>query len=177
MRMPWMAVLACVAWGAAGCSSGADLAAGTDGNDCVAEPGSVIDVSSEPDWRQYADYREWTDADGCPVRIDIVAERPGPDHCGWEDADVLIVGDPLGEPYTSPSDTLHFVRDPNGVFGVPQLSEGFEPDADLPDNAVDSGFRRDGVSLWHVPGDQSQVWLVSDTSIEKWPGGDTPLCA
>ena len=56
---------------------------------------------------KYADYCEWTNTDGCLVRIDIVAERPGPDHCGWEDADVLIVGSPLGEPYTTPSDSRH----------------------------------------------------------------------
>jgi hypothetical protein len=178
-RVMWtsrVVVLACVAW-AAGCSSDANVASGITANDCAAEPGSPIDLSSEPDWRQHAEYREWTDADGCLVRIDIVAERPGPDHCDWEDADVLIVGNPLGEPYTSPSDTLHFVRDPNGVFGVPELAEGFDAEADLPADAVDTGFRRDGVSLWHVPGNQSQVWLVSESSIEKWPGGDTPLCA
>lgn len=175
MRILRVVVVAFVVGVAAGCSANEEVVEGPDVDDCAAEPGSVTDVSSEPDWRPYADYRDWTDAEGCLVRIDIVAERTGPEHCGWEDADVLIVGDPLGEPY-SPSDSLHFVRDPQGVYGLPQLADGFVANADLPDDAVDTGFRREGVSLWHVPGDQSQVWLKSETSVEKWPEGDTPLC-
>jgi len=53
---------------------------------------------------------------------------------------------------------------------------GYDPDARLPDDAVDSGFRRDGVSLWHVPGDQSAVWLASGATAERWPRGEPPLC-
>ncbi len=178
MPRSWtVVVLASVAVAAAGCSSSGDVVAGADAETCAVEPGSVIDLDSEPDWREHADYRPWTDADGCLLRIDILAERSGPEHCGWEDADVLIVGEPLGEPYTSSSDTVHFVRDLEGVFGKPDLAEGFVAGADLPDEAVDSGFRRDGISLWHVPEDQSQVWLVSKNSVEQWPEGDPPLCA
>lgn len=171
-------VVTCMAVAAAGCASGgADVVAGADADTCATEPGSVIDLDSEPDWRQHADYRPWTDADGCLLRIDILAERSGPEHCGWEDADVLIAGAPLGEPYTSSSDTVEFVRDPEGVFEQPGLADAFVAGGDLPDGAVDSGFRRDGISLWHVPGDQSQVWLVSENSVEQWPAGDPPLCA
>lgn len=160
------------------CSSGDDDAviAGGESQDCGAGPGSVTDVDSEPDWRRYADYRPWTDTDGCLLRIDIVAERSGSEHCGWGKADVLIVGQPLGEPYTSPNDTVHFVRDPAAVLGQPDLAAAYDPEASVPDGAINSGFRRDGVSLWHVPGNQSAVWLVSSNTAERWPRGDPPLC-
>jgi len=152
--------------------AGVDAATG-----CAAEPGSVTDVETEPDWRPYADYRPWTTPDGCLVRIDVLAERPGPDHCDWGDADVLIAGSPLGERYSSVDDSVHFVRDPEGVFGQPELAEGYDPDAELPAAAVDSGFRRDGIALWHVPNDASAVWLVAGEWVGRWPGGDPPLCA
>jgi hypothetical protein len=161
-----------------GCSSTGDdiVTAGSETDGCGADGGSATDIESEPDWRRHADYRPWTDGEGCLVRIDIVAELSGPEHCGWEKADVLIVGQPLGEPYTSPEDAVHFVRDPAAVFGQPELAAGYDPDASLPDDAVDSGFRRGDVSLWHVPGDQSAVWLLSDDTAERWPRGDPPLC-
>jgi len=146
-------------------------------HECKAEEGSVIDVAHQPNWRPYADYLPWTDRDSCLLRIDVVAERPGPDHCAWEDARVLIVGQPLGTSYTTPADDTEFVRDPEGVFGRPDLSAGFDPDATLPDDAVDSGYRRDDLALWHTPGDQSAIWLVSPDGIERWPAGDTPLCS
>lgn len=172
-RLRWLGLTACCVVVALGGCSADDVSA--DEKRCRAEAGSVIDVDTEPDWRRHAEYRSWTDADGCLLRIDVVAERPGPSHCGWEDADVLIVGDPLGERYGSAS--VHFVRDPDGVFGLPELAEGFVADDELPGTAVDSGFRRDGTSLWHVPGDQSQVWLVAGGAVERWPRGDPPICS
>lgn len=172
------AAAACFAVGVlAGCRSGQEhVTAGGEPGDCGSKPGSVTDIESEPDWRRHADYRPWTDTEGCLLRIDIVAERPGPEHCGWDAADVLIVGHPLGAPYTSPDDTAHFVRDPAATFGRPHLANGYDPDASLPDDAIDTGFRRGGVSLWHVPGDQSAVWLVSGDTTERWPSGDPPIC-
>lgn len=171
----WRVLCLAAGWAAltlGGCSSDD---AEAEGKRCTAERGSVTDVDNEPDWRQHADYRPWTDTKGCLVRIDVVAERSGPDHCGWEDADVLIVGDPLGERYGAES--VQFVRDPDGVFDRPALTEGFAADAEVPDSAVDSGFRRGGVQLWHAPDDQSQVWLVDGDSAESWPQGETPICS
>jgi hypothetical protein len=134
-------------------------------------------VAHEPDWRRHANYLPWTDRDGCLLRIDVVAERPGPDHCGWEKARVLIVGQPLGARYTTPADTTEFVRDPDGVFGRPDLTAGFDPGATLPGDAMDSGYRRGNLAIWHIPGDQTAIWLVSPGGVERWPAGDAPLCA
>lgn len=147
-----------------------------DPHECEAKEGSVIDVAHEPNWRSNASYLPWTDADGCLLRIDVLAERPGPEHCGWQQARVLIVGQPLGTPYTTRADTTEFVRDPDGAFDRPDLTAGFDPLATLPDDAVDSGFRRDDLAVFHTPGDQSAIWLVSPEGVERWPAGDPPLC-
>ncbi len=145
--------------------------------ECEATNGAVTDVAHEPDWRQFADYEWWTDADGCLLRIDVLAERPGPEHCGWEAAQTIIAGQPLGARYTAPEDTTHFVRDPDGVYGRPELTAGFEPDATVPEGAIDSGYRKGGAELWHIPGDQAAIWLVSPNGVERWPAGETPNCS
>lgn len=138
--------------------------------------GSPTDVAHEPDTRRFADYRPWSTDDGCLVRIDVLAERSGPDHCGFEDADVIITGTPLGELYTSPDDTQTYIRDPGGVFGRPEVAAAFEPSATLPDDAVDSGYRRDDVELWTVPDDPSSIYIVTPDATERWPLGEQTLC-
>jgi hypothetical protein len=85
---------------------------------CVGASGSVTDVSTEPDWRRYGDYRPWTTADGCLVRIDVLADRPGPAHCGWEAARVIIAAIPIGARYSNESNDANYVRDPDNVAGA-----------------------------------------------------------
>jgi len=146
-------------------------------HECDGASGSDIDVVREPNWRRYAAYLPWTDRDGCLVRIDVLAERPGPEHCGWERARVLIMGQPLGSRYSGPANDVEFVRDPDGVFDLSALTAGFVPGAVLPAAAVDSGYRRGTRQLWHVPGDPSAIWLRSPEGVERWPVGDAPLCS
>lgn len=147
-----------------------------DPHECDAEQGAVTDIENEPAWRPFANYLPWTDGEGCLLRIDILAERTGPEHCGYEDARVIIAGRPLGNRYTTSADAVEFARDPDGVFGRPELTAGFDPDAELPDDAVDSGYRRHQLQLWHIPGDQSAIWIVSPDGVERWPAGTTPGC-
>jgi hypothetical protein len=147
-----------------------------EGKECDASEGSSIDVKHEPAWRLHGDYRPWTDQDGCLLRIDVLAERSGAAHCGWEQASVMMAGRPLGSRYTTPEDAVEYVKDPNGVFGLRDLAQEFDPDAELPGGAVDTGFRRAGSALWHVPGDQTAVWVVAATGIERWPAGRPPGC-
>jgi hypothetical protein len=144
--------------------------------ECDGAAGSSIDVKGEPDWRPYGDYRPWTDRDGCLLRIDVLAERAGPAHCGWEEASVIIAGRPLGSRYTDQRDVVEYVKDPKSVFGQPALAEAFDPDAELPATAVDSGFRRGDAALWHVPGDEGAVWVVAPPITERWPAGTPPGC-
>lgn len=87
------------------------------------------------------------------------------------------MGQPLGARYTTPADDIEFVRDPAGVYGRPELTAGFDPDATLPHEAVDTGYRRDDLALWHIPGDQTAIWLVSPDDVERRPAGETPLCS
>jgi hypothetical protein len=138
----------------------------------------VTDVAGEPDWRRYAAYEEWTDDEGCLIRIDVLAERPGPAHCGWDGADVIIMGAPLGSNYTSPTDTVEYVRDPKGVFGRPEFVTGFEVEPNPPPAAEDTGFRRGSAELWVQPDDAAVVWVVEGSGrAERWPRGPTPVCS
>lgn len=145
---------------------------------CAAQEGSVNDVAREPDWRQYADYLPWTSPDGCLVRIDVLADRPGPEHCGWQSARVIITGIPIGAQYSTESNAANYVRDPEDVFGDPATASAFDPAAGLPDGAVDTGFRLATTELWADPADASAIYLVSGTSVECWPLDPDPAgCA
>jgi hypothetical protein len=145
-------------------------ATATSASDCDAPD---LDVANEPDWRRHADYREWT-RNGCLVRIDVLADRPGPEHCGWQSARVIITGEPLGARYTSSVDAVEYIRDPDDVLG---FAAGFEPEAVLPENAVDTGYRSGESELWIVPEDSSGIYLVDATGAERWPRGESPLCS
>ena len=144
---------------------------------CDAPAGSVNDVAGEPNWRRFADYVDWTTDEGCLVRIDVIAERPGPSHCEWEGVQVLITGEPLGSRYGRGATTVHYIRDPEGIWSDQRLVEGFDPDATLPTDAIDSGLRSEGRSLWTAPSDPDAAYLVGSESVERWPAGEQRLCA
>ncbi|MGH2489204.1 MAG: hypothetical protein ACRDFR_06290, partial [Candidatus Limnocylindria bacterium] len=55
------------------------------------------------------------------------------------------------------------------VFGDAETAAAFDPDADLPAAAEDTGFRQDGTELWMDRADESAIYLVTGTSIERWP--------
>jgi hypothetical protein len=149
----------------------------TEPRECAAAEGEVTDVATEPpDWRQNADYLPWTDREACLLRIDVLAERPGPEHCDSERASVLITGRPLGARYTNAADDTEYVRDPEGVFDDAALTAGFDPDAEVPATAVDSGYRRGDLALWHDPTDPSAIWIVGPDHTERWPAGEPPPC-
>lgn len=163
-------ILACGGTQPSGVESGPEMV-------CSDDPGGRLDVANEPDWRRYADYTPWTDREGCLLRIDVLAERSGPDHCGWAQAKVLIAGDPIGSRYTDEGDSVEYVSDPNGVFGVADFSEGFQLLDQLPDDAEDSGFRQGLRELWTSSSDLHAVYIKSPDGVERWPSGDTPGCA
>lgn len=136
---------------------------------CNAPEGSVNYVATEPDWRGFGEYREWTTADGCLLRIDVLGDRPGPEHCGFETARVIVTGVPVGERYTDASDDAEYVRDPEDVFGDPDTAAAFDPDAELPAGAEDTGFREGETELWVDPTDESAIYIVTGTTTESWP--------
>lgn len=184
MRILVVAVLS--AFVTAGCDAGpspppappASLADAGDYRLCDALAGAITDVASEPSWRQYGDYRPWTTADGCLVRIDVLADRSGPEHCGWQSARVIITGIPIGARYTDDRNDAEYVRDPDNVFGDLATASAFDPDAELPDGAVATGLRLQDTELWADAGDPSAIYLVSGTSVERWPLDPEPaVCA
>ncbi len=101
----------------------------------------------------------WTDASGEPVSTETVRSGSGPGHCGWDAAIWLDVGGNL------------YFRDPAGVMDEWTVTP-FEPDADLPAGAVDTGYRTGEWSLWLVPG--ADAYLVSPSTIERWPRSTNP---
>lgn len=136
---------------------------------CEAPEGSVNDVATEPNWRESAEYFDWTTADRCLVRIDVIADRPGPEHCGFESARVIITGVPIGERYTDASDDAEYIRDPENVFGDAETAAAYDPDADLPPEAEDTGFRQGATELWVDPVEQTAIYLVTGGTVERWP--------
>ena len=60
---------------------------------CAERTDRDLDVANEPGPRQFGVYREST-RDGCLVRIDVLADRPGPDHCEYQSRRVIITGSP-----------------------------------------------------------------------------------
>lgn len=143
---------------------------------CEDEPGGPLDVAGEPDWRRHADYSEWTDTDGCLIRIDVLAERTGPEHCDWETARVLITGNPLGSRYFDSESDVEYVFDPNGAYGVPEFIDGLQIRDSLPSDAVDTGFRQGDRELWISPEDPHAIYLRTGAGVERWPEGTVPVC-
>lgn len=102
--------------------------------------------------------RVWTHVDSGAILTDIV----GPGHCGWQSARILHV--------IAPDDSIkQYVRDPEGVLGVP-LRDSYAADLDaVPDDAGDSGYRTaDGGELWFTESDRAAYVVLGD-AIERWP--------
>lgn len=172
-----MLIAVIVVMSTGGC--GAEHLVGVDAGSpraCDAVRGSAIDVANEPAWRS-GQYRDWSDRNGCLVRIDVLTDRPGPDHCGYGSARVIVTGRRVGDQFTTAMDSVEYVRDPDGVFDVPKLTEGLMLDAALPADATDAGFRQAEVELWSVPGDTDFIYLKDGDRIERWPAGETPGCS
>ena len=83
----------------------------------------------------------WSDAAGRPAPTTVIEGWTGPEHCDWQSMTFLNLG---GATY---------VRDPR-----PELADYFarpyQAHAELPADAVDSGFERDGDRLWLSPDGQ-----------------------
>jgi hypothetical protein len=141
-------------------------------------PGSITDLALEPPvWRRYATRPYWT-AHGCRVRIDVASAFRGPDHCGFQAATVIVLGDPpgVGSFRRRGSERL-YVRDPRNVFGDAATAADFAAHARLPQGAVDTGLRRGAAELWVVPGEVSAIYLKLPTRTERWPlDGEPTFC-
>lgn len=106
----------------------------------------------------------WTDADGRPLPTTTIESWEGPEHCDWQSMTFLHLGAAV------------YVRNPH-----PDLADFFatsyEEHADLPADAVDTGYERNGDRLW-LSTDRQQAFVGSKQRVEAWPRTIEPLgCA
>jgi hypothetical protein len=111
----------------------------------------------------------WEDEQGRTVE-----SFAGPEHCDWESVTFLSVNVDLDELGT-PADQRWFLRDPEGVLsGEGRIA--YDGDAQLPEDAVDTGLRLEGRELWAEPADDppgpEAVYVVDGDSVERWPRTD-----
>ncbi len=103
----------------------------------------------------------WTDAEGRAVPTTTIESWVGPEHCDWQSMTFLMLGE----------DT--YVRHP-----LPELSDyvvmPFETRTELPADAVDTGFERDGDHLW-LSSDGRRAFVGTTAEVEAWPRESRPL--
>ena len=129
-----------------------------------------VDLGAEPTWdATLTDYRRWY-RDGCPVRVDVITDRPAPEHCGWSSARVISLNSLAVE---SIDGDREFVRDPGNIFG---FSERLRVIDDLPPTAIDTGYSSDDAERLWIDSSLDSIYIVSDGLIERWPQAESPLC-
>lgn len=118
----------------------------------------------------------WFDRAGSPVpgvwndsQATVISPHGYFGECPWEDALFLDVGWPLGTPSVSDGTTRTYVRDPDGVL-EDRLATGYDADAVLPDDAIDTGYHRGDWHLWTASSrDDEAIFLVNANIVEMWP--------
>ncbi len=111
---------------------------------------------------------EWSNPSGAELATSVQMTR-GPGHCNWQDMWFLYVEDSTVPPH-DPRYLRTYLANPAPRYGV----EGWDPAADLPDSAIDTGWRRGSVELWLVEADGSgAAYLVDGSSVERLPLDDT----
>ncbi|SDF44127.1 hypothetical protein SAMN05660485_03370 [Blastococcus fimeti] len=102
---------------------------------------------------------------GVPPSVIRIYE--GETHCDMDSALLLeIYWPPDGGSTENAGHT--FVRDPDGVFAE-DTDGSFDPDAELPGDAIPTGWEHgSGVELW-LADDLSTAYAVDGDSVEAWP--------
>ncbi len=115
---------------------------------------------------------EGWERDGREIQGSEFSMVAGPAHCEQDDALILSVSAPRDGEDAGGS----FVRDPEGAM-ADYTDEPFVPDAELPDDAVSTGYENDaGVELW-LANDHSTAYLVDGDTVEAWPAVKPSVCA
>src|SRR6266508_1410457 len=104
----------------------------------------------------------WQDPSGARVPVTTVRSFPGPEHCDWQDITFLWLG-----PEPNPRE---YLRDTTGKLAS-YLRTTYDGDAQLPEDAEDTGYHRNGRELWLEPqGEAAYVVSLDDPKdIERWP--------
>ncbi|MET9897030.1 hypothetical protein [Streptomyces sp. NPDC006446] len=106
----------------------------------------------------------WTDRDGHRVPTTVVTSSVGAEHCDWQSAHFLDLGD-RGHLY---------VRDPRGVFSPQALTGTYDGDVRMPADARDTGYRYHDWKLWLAP-DRSTAYVRTPEGVEAWPAAKPGL--
>jgi hypothetical protein len=118
----------------------------------------------------------WEDSSGARVPTTEVVSFQGAEHCDWQDTTWLRLG------VASDQDRRYdeYLSGDDGGELAAYLTTSVDHSARLPDDAVDTGWRRDGRKLW-IGESPRAAYLVSvdDTSdVELWPATKKPVgCA
>jgi hypothetical protein len=100
----------------------------------------------------------WTDAAGNPMPTTKIESWKGPEHCDWQAMTFL---------YLDQDETTTFVRAPQP--GLEEyFAEPFVEHAELPADAEDTGYRRDGHRLW-ISSDRQRAYVGTTDDVEVWP--------
>lgn len=97
----------------------------------------------------------WTDRDGRRIPTSVVTSFQGPEHCGWQSVTFLRL------------DGRQYLRDPEHRLKSETVVP-YDGDVELPGDAVDTGYRREGDELW-LSADETIAYLVTAGSVEAWP--------
>jgi len=124
-----------------------------------------------PAWAQEQGTEVWSDAAGHRVPTSRVQSSAGPAHCGWQDMTFLgLDGGDLDGGQT-------YVEHPDPAYYPDYFTVAYRRDADLPADAVDTGYERGGRHLWLAP-DASRAFVGTRSSVAVWPRTVQPLgCA
>ena len=111
---------------------------------------------------------EWSNPSETGVVASVRLER-GPVHCGWQDMRFLYL-EMTALPPDDPQHQRTYVANPALGYDV----DGWDPDTDLPDSAVDTGWRRGTTQLWLTDSEGSEAaYLVDGPTVERLPLDDT----
>jgi hypothetical protein len=112
-------------------------------------------ASAEPTTGRSSDGTLWLDANDQLAPPDTIHSSPGPGHCGWESMTFLWL------------DGAQYIRDPLGVLEGDWRSP-FDPDADLPDDAIDTGYHTATWRMFKVPSGEAVYVQTMDWTFERW---------
>jgi hypothetical protein len=142
---------------------------------CDSPEGSPTDLRSEPlAWVSNDDtYIRRTDAVGCLVRIDVIDYFYGPLGCGWESAEYFTIGTPLGTSIADDQTRLDsrrtYIWDPQDVITPDDPPRDRTiPVEDLPDTAIDTGYRLDTAELWTDTADDRHIYRAADGHADQF---------
>ena len=138
---------------------------GAGGPGWYVESWAICDNSEFP--RTYTDsigLQIWTDSAGRAVPTTTIESWRGPEHCDWQSMTFLNIGKAV------------YVRDPQPGLAE-YFADPYRAHAELPSDAVDTGYQHDGQQLWLSP-DEQLAYVGTTNDVEVWPREQKPLgCA